>query len=90
MRMTRVQYREYLRSKKWKEIRKLVLIRDGYACVACGCRYGDLQIHHVTYIRLGEELLEDLLTLCDDCHKAEHKRLLEHGLLKRGTTMKGK
>lgn len=80
MYMTRTQYREYMRSFAWKEVRKKVLKRDKYACRHCGSLYGDLQVHHVTYIRLGEELLEDLLTLCDACHVAEHQRLIEQGL----------
>ena len=88
MYMTRLQYRNYLRSREWKDKRKLVLIRDGYMCQHFGSFYGDLQIHHVTYIRLGAELLEDLLTLCDDCHKAEHKRLLEVGVASRNPERK--
>lgn len=75
MYMTRQEYRDYIRSKTWKDKRKEVLKRDGHKCCHCGSLYGDLQIHHVTYIRLGAELLEDLLTLCDACHVKEHKRL---------------
>ncbi|MBQ6531367.1 MAG: HNH endonuclease [Solobacterium sp.] len=49
---------------------------DGYKCVMCGrhishCR--TMQVHHITYARLGNEnVLTDLCTLCGSCHKKIH------------------
>ena len=35
---------------------------------------GPLQVHHLTYIRLGNEDLSDLRVLCEWHHKQEHER----------------
>lgn len=39
-------------------------------CVACGAQ--DVQAHHCSYARLGDELAEDLVALCDVCHETVH------------------
>lgn len=31
-----------------------------------------MQIHHLTYERLGAELDEDLIAICEKCHRAMH------------------
>lgn len=64
-------YQRYLRSPEWRKRRRAALERDRHACQWCGCRYR-LQVHHLTYERFGNERLEDLVTLCDDCHKGVH------------------
>ena len=35
-------------------------------------------VHHKTYDRIGDELLDDLVLLCKSCHKAQHGK---HGKL---------
>lgn len=60
-------YEEYLDSPEWKEKQQAVLERDGHRCVACN-RPDQLEIHHRTYERIGNELLSDLTTLCRACH----------------------
>lgn len=62
----------YLRTDAWKNLRFKVLERDKYTCQCCGIDFGPLYVHHLTYERLGNELLEDLITLCEDCHKLQH------------------
>lgn len=64
-------YATYLRSPHWR------VMRDAYwkssepkDCI-CGERDG-LQLHHLTYERLGEELLYDLTPLCKPCHAMIH------------------
>lgn len=56
-----------------------VLERDAYACQDCGesGRFGrgehDLIAHHVTPACVGgAHTLENLLTLCNRCHRARH------------------
>jgi 5-methylcytosine-specific restriction endonuclease McrA len=66
------EYRAYLRSERWQELRLLVLLRDNHACTQCG-RTDNLEIHHRTYERLGCETLSDLITLCRDCHRDADK-----------------
>lgn len=57
----------------WDVIRKLVLTRDGYACVECG-EGQNLHVHHITYRNEGSEALGDLQTLCRGCHSKQPKR----------------
>lgn len=66
-------YREYLKSNEWKEIKSLVLKRDGNKCIKCGSS-NSLQIHHTTYVNIFNEVenLDDLITLCSKCHMEEH------------------
>lgn len=69
------EYEAYLRSPEWDAKRALVLERDGHRCVRCGSKR-KLQVHHKTYARFKEELLDDLETLCGGqagCHKVEHR-----------------
>ena len=65
-----VDYRAYIRSSKWQEIRQRALNRAGNRCEKCQA-VGRLDVHHLTYDRLGSELLEDLLVVCEACHKVE-------------------
>lgn len=64
-------YKEYLQSDAWKAKRKAVLIRDGLRCVLCG-HEKNLHVHHVTYDRIYDEDLEDLITVCHVCHSGLH------------------
>lgn len=69
----RERYGQYLKSKHWADLKYRVLVRDGYACVKCGARMW-LQPHHKFYrSRWEDSQPEDLITLCDSCHRKEHK-----------------
>jgi 5-methylcytosine-specific restriction endonuclease McrA len=67
-------YFTFLRSRYWAYIKKRVLKRDKNMCKKCGYKSG-LQVHHKTYKNHFNEHnhLGDLITLCRNCHKAEHK-----------------
>ena len=73
------QYREYLRSPRWRLLRWLRKAIDLGACQDCLKvgrirRYG-LQVHHNTYRNKGGSLegeLFDTVTLCDACHAKRH------------------
>lgn len=67
-------YAVFLRSAYWKDVRKKVLQRDNYTCTTCG-RHKRLQVHHLTYEHHEYEHLhlEDLTTLCNNCHQLVHK-----------------
>ena len=60
----------YIRTDHWKEVRRQARIRDEDACVQCGAYGVRLEVHHLTYDRVGRELLEDVMTLCQPCHAA--------------------
>lgn len=63
----------YLASDEWKTKRLARLQIDNYQCANCSSTT-NLNIHHITYERLGYENIDtDLLTLCKTCHHDLHK-----------------
>lgn len=68
-------YNKYLRSAAWQERRQAVLKRDRHQCQHCG--KGGNNVHHLSYRFVGEEPLEDLLCLCEACHRAVHDEIYE-------------
>lgn len=61
----------YLTSQHWKSLRLKVLNRDKHTCQTCNTKQ-HLQVHHLTYERLFQEDVSDLVTLCKGCHEATH------------------
>lgn len=56
----------------WKELRRVVIRRDGGKCRECG-RAEFLQVHHVMPIsRGGSHHPSNLITFCEKCHAHEH------------------
>jgi 5-methylcytosine-specific restriction endonuclease McrA len=76
-RSTRKKYDWYIeRSPGWKSVRYWALERSGYKCQKCGANAGvSLHVHHLNYDHLGHEWPEDLVVLCESCHKAEHEAM---------------
>ncbi|MDF2892097.1 MAG: hypothetical protein K0R80_2464 [Clostridia bacterium] len=71
--LKRMPYNQYLKTYHWELARSAVLKRDENQCADCGkSKDESLEVHHVTYIRRGKENLEDLMTLCKDCHQERH------------------
>lgn len=79
-------YQKYIKSKAFKELRKLVLDRDKHTCQVCGRKIDEntdakkmnLQVHHRSYEHLGmcDELeMADLITLCNICHRSIHSAI---------------
>jgi hypothetical protein len=64
--------KEYYTSKEWDSIRKKVLKRDNYTCQGCLQDGLNLDVHHLTYERFGDELACDLISLCRKCHGIMH------------------
>ena len=69
-----VGYGTYLRSVHWQTMRRLAHDRAQGTCELCG-RGGQLDVHHKTYERIGEERLDDLIVLCRSCHSKFHDKL---------------
>ena len=61
----------------WENLKSYAKYRDGYKCRACGKGKKDgkkLEVHHI--IRKadgGTDVPENVVTLCEDCHKAHHR-----------------
>lgn len=77
-------YADYLQGEHWLTLRDRIFYKRGRTCEDCGWdedwqddfRYtnqGPLNLHHVTYARLGHERLADLRILCARCHYRAHK-----------------
>lgn len=66
-------YAAYLNSPEWKQKRLEALRRANYRCEACP-ETESLEVHHLTYDRLGFERPQDLRVLCNPCHSQEHGR----------------
>ena len=69
---------KYWKSAKWLAKREAVLRRDDYTCQMCEKSIDDdnvsrLHVHHMTYKNLYNEPLDDLITLCTQCHRRLHK-----------------
>ncbi len=65
------RYEEYLSSDDWKDLKKKVIVRSKGKCEGCGDQTY-LDVHHLTYERIGMELLTDLTAYCRDCHEKAH------------------
>jgi 5-methylcytosine-specific restriction endonuclease McrA len=59
----------------YQRLMKRVLERDGWRCQRCGS-LENLQVHHkIKRSQLGNDSLDNLVTLCAYCHMAEHGQL---------------
>ena len=65
------RYAEYLDSPKWERIRRQKLRMTGGMCEGCG-NAGASHVHHLSYANVGDELLFQLVTLCEPCHQKWH------------------
>jgi len=55
----------------WRNLRDEVLERDNYRCTICGGKE-NLDVHHIKPKRKdGQDVLENLVTLCEKCHVAQ-------------------
>lgn len=53
--------------------RKAILHRDNYTCQCCGKKNCRLEVHHIKFRHNGgTDDEENLITLCEDCHKGVH------------------
>lgn len=65
-------YNAYLASPEWRRRRAAVLKRDAGMCQGCLAAPAT-EVHHLTYERVGRELLFDLVSLCEACHEIAHE-----------------
>ena len=69
--LSRMRFEEYLKTPEWKTRRSRALIRAGNRCQVC-TNTDRLEVHHRSYERFGDELLEDLVVMCRKCHQHFH------------------
>lgn len=70
--MNKHQYKQYLLSDHWIRVKDQYSRTYKHICYLC-LSPKFLDLHHVTYERLGAELMTDLVYLCRDCHGMIHK-----------------
>jgi 5-methylcytosine-specific restriction endonuclease McrA len=70
----RKKYENHLKSARWKNIRRDLFRMRGAKCEVCSMPSPSLEVHHLTYDRLGKELATDLKIVCQQCHKDEDRK----------------
>jgi len=74
-----VDYDAYIHSHDWDVKRAERLELDNHECQVCGTSERPLQVHHRSYANLGNEQMDDLITVCSTCHaiisEIEHTNL---------------
>ncbi len=60
-------------------VREYVLFRDGHTCQCCKGKSKDkiLNVHHIESRQTGGDAPNNLITLCETCHKGYHKGLIK-------------
>ena len=74
-------YEELLTSQEWYNFRNKVINDRGYVCEFCKKKH-NLQVHHKLYYKKPNKEkiepwlynMEEVLLLCDNCHKLVHKK----------------
>ena len=72
-------YNAYLISNAWIDKRAQAMNRDNWTCQERrhGCTCDATEVHHLSYTHVGDEPLDDLLSVCHHCHElitAESRR----------------
>jgi 5-methylcytosine-specific restriction endonuclease McrA len=58
---------------QYQALRNQVLRRDGWRCQFCGMS-NNLHVHHVkSRSSLGDDEIQNLITLCANCHETLHR-----------------
>lgn len=68
-------------------VRQYILWRDGYKCRSCGIHPQErkkikLHVHHLESRKVGGNAPNNLVTLCEQCHKKVHKGIIHLDALK--------
>lgn len=59
----------YFKSEHWKTISYNATVRSKFMCQECKTS-PSRNVYHVTRDRIGEELDEDVIVLCEECRKS--------------------
>jgi 5-methylcytosine-specific restriction endonuclease McrA len=65
-------YSAYLLTTAWRLKRQAVMKRANNWCEGCAGKPAT-EVHHLTYKHVGNELLFELVAVCDDCHRRAHE-----------------
>jgi hypothetical protein len=73
-----VTYRDYLSSGHWQSIKEAYRRNRQLPQHCIGCKNLRFELHHRSYVRIGHELVGDLIPLCRECHEKVHVYMKEH------------
>ena len=75
IRVPKEEYVEYIKGEKFKELKMERLKLDEYKCQICFKKVDEMtsHCHHITYLRVLNEKISDLSTLCRCCHNKLHE-----------------
>lgn len=60
--------------KGFHNVKQAVLSRDNYTCQICGAKHAKFEVHHIKFkSQGGSNRIDNLVTLCKDCHSKIHK-----------------
>jgi len=65
-------YNKYIRSDTWRNRRDLYKMSYSKKCYICNRSKGIIELHHITYERMRNELDSDLVWLCQKHHAKVH------------------
>ena len=71
------EYQRYLQSPRWRTLARAVCMRAKGKCEICQRKDGE-ECAHLTYDRIFNELMTDLLWLCKGCHRKLDEALPFH------------
>ncbi len=76
MYITKQQKQQYMQSSQWSTLKQQRLAIANHQCESANCQATtNLECHHLTYERLTQENLDDLLILCRYHHQQIHDKL---------------
>lgn len=70
------EYKAALQSKRWKLLRRIHISENDGKCAQCNSAplaNETLELHHLTYERIGKEKFSDVILLCRCCHERADK-----------------
>lgn len=80
------EYSEYLNSEAWQQKRMQRLAIAKFRCSACAKKKA-VHVHHLTYERIFNEDMADLLPLCEDHHRSAEALIAKGELQRRGDVL---
>ena len=71
-------------------VREYVLFRDNHECQCCHGKSKDpvLNVHHIESRKTGGDSPDNLITLCESCHKAYHAGTVDLELKRAGASLR--
>ena len=69
-------YSDKLKDVKWQKRKAEIMARDNWCCRACFAHEGLMHVHHLRYLMYNDPWDysdDDLITLCEQCHKEWHR-----------------